>query len=207
MDGREKEKAFRESEILDAAERLFCGSSFEAVGVDEIAAASGYTKRTLYRYFPSKEELLFASAARSMELLMSGFDSALCEEKNPLLSIRKAGMVYFDFFEHYRSKFRLVMKARRISRPESESGFHKKILDLEGRLFQAFAKAIGSGISAGLVDPSLKPYQGAVFLISTTISLLEQLDAMDEQSLSVLGWTSRTFYEFSLDRMIRSIRK
>ena len=44
--------------ILDAAYDLFYRKGFNRVGVDEIAAASGVTKRSLYYHFQSKDELL-----------------------------------------------------------------------------------------------------------------------------------------------------
>jgi AcrR family transcriptional regulator len=44
--------------ILDAAYELFYRKGFNRVGVDEIAAASGVTKRSLYYHFKSKDELL-----------------------------------------------------------------------------------------------------------------------------------------------------
>jgi AcrR family transcriptional regulator len=49
--------------IQDAATRLFLASGFQAVGVDEIAAAAEVSKRTLFKYFPSKEDLVIGSFA------------------------------------------------------------------------------------------------------------------------------------------------
>jgi AcrR family transcriptional regulator len=44
--------------FLDAAYELFYRKGFNRVGVDEIAAASRVTKRSLYYHFKSKDELL-----------------------------------------------------------------------------------------------------------------------------------------------------
>ncbi|MDB5541412.1 MAG: hypothetical protein JWQ89_3139 [Devosia sp.] len=46
--------------ILHAAFRQFRKTGFFRSGIDEIAAASGVTKRTLYNHFPSKDDLLAA---------------------------------------------------------------------------------------------------------------------------------------------------
>jgi AcrR family transcriptional regulator len=50
--------------ILSTADRLFNGEGIRAVGVDKIAAEIGISKRTLYNYYPSKEELVFAYLSR-----------------------------------------------------------------------------------------------------------------------------------------------
>ncbi|WP_433219204.1 TetR/AcrR family transcriptional regulator [Dactylosporangium sp. CS-047395] len=47
--------------IQDAATRLFLASGFEAVSVNEIAAAAEVSKRTLFKYFPSKEDLVIGA--------------------------------------------------------------------------------------------------------------------------------------------------
>jgi len=41
--------------ILDAAYELFYRKGYSRVGVDEIAAFAGLTKRTLYYHFESKD--------------------------------------------------------------------------------------------------------------------------------------------------------
>ena len=46
--------------LIDAATQLFYQHGFRAIGVDDIAARSGVTKTTLYRYFQSKDDLAAA---------------------------------------------------------------------------------------------------------------------------------------------------
>jgi AcrR family transcriptional regulator len=57
-------KEAMQERILVTADRLFNGEGIRAVGVDKIAAEIGISKRTLYNYFPSKEELVFAYLSR-----------------------------------------------------------------------------------------------------------------------------------------------
>lgn len=52
-------KATREK-ILTAASKLFYGVGIKSVGVDEVAARAGVTKRTLYYHFRSKDDLIAA---------------------------------------------------------------------------------------------------------------------------------------------------
>jgi AcrR family transcriptional regulator len=46
--------------ILDAAYELFSRRGVRAVGVDEVIERAGVAKATLYRHFPSKDELVLA---------------------------------------------------------------------------------------------------------------------------------------------------
>src|SRR4051812_13705478 len=47
-------------ELLAAALRVFARRGYREAGVDEIAAAAGYSKGALYWHFSSKEDLLLA---------------------------------------------------------------------------------------------------------------------------------------------------
>jgi AcrR family transcriptional regulator len=47
-------------ELLDAALRVFASRGYREAGVDDIAAAAGYSKGALYWHFSGKEELLQA---------------------------------------------------------------------------------------------------------------------------------------------------
>jgi AcrR family transcriptional regulator len=57
--------------ILDCAYELFYRKGFHRVGVDEIAALAGVTKRTLYYHFESKDELLTAVLDLHHELALA----------------------------------------------------------------------------------------------------------------------------------------
>jgi AcrR family transcriptional regulator len=46
--------------ILAAADKLFYAQGIRAVGVDTIAAEAGVSKRTLYNYYPTKDDLIAA---------------------------------------------------------------------------------------------------------------------------------------------------
>jgi AcrR family transcriptional regulator len=59
-------KLAMQERILETADRLFYGQGIRAVGVDTIAAAVGISKRTLYNYFPSKDDLIVAYLSRRL---------------------------------------------------------------------------------------------------------------------------------------------
>jgi AcrR family transcriptional regulator len=64
---RSSDKAAMQERILETADRLFYGQGIRAVGVDTIAAEIGVSKRTLYNYFPSKDELIVAYLSRRLQ--------------------------------------------------------------------------------------------------------------------------------------------
>jgi len=66
----ERERERKKEEILDAAEKLFLKDGFKDTSMDEIAKKSEFSKRTIYKYFGSKEELYAAIALRGIQLFL-----------------------------------------------------------------------------------------------------------------------------------------
>ncbi len=69
--GRPRSKA-KARDILNAATELFTRNGFDATSVDDIAAAAGVSKQTVYSHFGSKEELF--GVAISTKCKTSGID-------------------------------------------------------------------------------------------------------------------------------------
>jgi len=56
---REAKKLRTRQEIADQAMKLFARRGFDAVTVAEVAGAAGISEKTVYNYFPTKEDLFF----------------------------------------------------------------------------------------------------------------------------------------------------
>ena len=65
---------------------LFAQQGFRDVTVDEIAAAAGVSGRTLFRYFPSKEDFLLGFTRRGLQELV-GLIAGLQPNPDPLQSV------------------------------------------------------------------------------------------------------------------------
>ena len=60
--------------LFQTAADLFYRHGYRATGVDTIAAASGIGKMTLYRHYPSKDDLIVAYLRDSDEEFWAGFE-------------------------------------------------------------------------------------------------------------------------------------
>lgn len=60
---RERTRRAVQAEIGEAAMRLFLESGFDAVTMDQIARAAGISRRSLFRYFGTKEDIVLGNLA------------------------------------------------------------------------------------------------------------------------------------------------
>ena len=79
----------REEAIIHAVNRLLAEKGFDAMTVDEVAAAVGIAKASLYKHFPSKEDLAAAAMVRVMRRAQEFF-GALPDTAAPQDNLRAA---------------------------------------------------------------------------------------------------------------------
>lgn len=77
----------REDAIIEVVNRLLAEKGFEAMTVDEVAAQVGIAKASLYKHFPSKEDLAAAAMVRVMRKAQA-YLQALPAEARPLDQLR-----------------------------------------------------------------------------------------------------------------------
>ncbi len=77
----------REEAIVQTVNRLLAEKGFDAMTVDEVAAAVGIAKASLYKHFPSKEDLAAAAMVRILRRAQE-FLSALPKDRPPIEQLR-----------------------------------------------------------------------------------------------------------------------
>lgn len=82
---RERKRAETHARIQSEAMKLFLQRGFEATTLDEIAEAAGVSRRSLFHYFGSKEEIVFAAKADFPDEL--AFSVAARPADEPLLDM------------------------------------------------------------------------------------------------------------------------
>jgi AcrR family transcriptional regulator len=95
---RERRKALTAAELEAAAYRLFGERGFDNVTVDDIAAEADVSRRTFFRYFASKEDVLLADHFVQLARLRDAMDARPPNE--PIVTaLRNALLSLADDFE------------------------------------------------------------------------------------------------------------
>jgi AcrR family transcriptional regulator len=86
---RERNKLRRREQITEAALRLFAERGFDGVTIEEIADAADVSRRTFFRYFARKEEVIVAWKEQMADELRGAL-AARPEQEAPLDAVHRA---------------------------------------------------------------------------------------------------------------------
>lgn len=100
---REEKKTQVRAQLATAAMRLFKKRGFDAVTVDEIALAVKVSRRSFFRYFPTKEAVFFARRADQTERLKALLAAPSAGEA-PFETVRRALLTLADDHVEHREQ-------------------------------------------------------------------------------------------------------
>ena len=143
----------REDAIISSVNRLLAEKGFEAMTVDEVAADVGIAKASLYKHFPSKEELAAAAMVRVLDRALAFLDQAGARAGTPI--------------DHLKAVARWTMHAQRAgdmpSLPSQNSTLrgallqHRAYLDRVMMVSERLGAWITAAQAAGEISPKLPP--------------------------------------------------
>ncbi len=167
-------KATKRRNILAAAEKLFERFGPAKTGVDEIAAAAGVAKGTLYNYFGSKEGIVRELITDKIGLFEKALKAGLDDISDPLEKLKSAAVERFRFLHRspYIAAIILHREGDATSR-ELASSFESRQRGIVARIMDEAQRlgAIRRSDSAGITD-------GIIYLLKgLELSLKDRLDS------------------------------
>ncbi|HUV29643.1 MAG TPA: TetR/AcrR family transcriptional regulator [Acidobacteriota bacterium] len=151
------EREIRKKFILEAARQLFDEKGIENTSMDDIASAAEYTRRTLYAYFKSRDEI-------SLSILIEDLSARWTEQKRELATadtglqkIIKWGESLYSFTCRHRSSIRLQLywDFKGIDRKLITDDIFASFQTINNELAEGLRRIFHLGLSDGSLRPDL----------------------------------------------------
>lgn len=202
--GRENKKeavaALHRERIMTAAERLFSEKGYEQTTVEDISAASEYSRRTVYAYFGSKDDILHHIVEKGLTELRNDIEAALSTEGDFVSVFRDV----FAAMSRYQSEY--AYSSGRVNAANaaelcagSGSETVRRILSLGSDINAMLAGLIKDGRESGTVRRDVIPELSVYILWSGVTSFLtlvrtkgrfmEERFSLSEEELMDYGFT------------------
>ena len=164
---RERKKRRTRETIALAAHQLFAERGYHATTLPDIAEAADVSTRTIFAYFPSKEDILFSDFTAMKEALAQAL-AERPEGEEALETVRK-----FIFSSHAMEKTELDEQLGRcvMSDETLRSHLRARLSQIEELIAAAIAKDLGAP------ENDLRPHVVAASLTAAFIALSERGDS------------------------------
>jgi AcrR family transcriptional regulator len=139
--GRSRDADRTRGEILDVATQEFAERGYAGGRVDEIAARTRTTKRMIYYYFGSKEQLWIAVLERAYATIRAAEQAVDVDHLAPEAAIRRLAELTFDHHESHPDFIRLVSienihQAEHLARFSAVASINTPAIDLIARILE-----------------------------------------------------------------------
>lgn len=205
-----REKELRKEDIILSAERVFFAKGYQSSTMDDVAKEAQFSKRTLYMYFSSKEQIYFEIMARGYRFFLEMLERANTGNdcKDPAKSLEELFYKFYDFRREYPHHFQAIMEYqnREIDFTTTLSADSvEECYQLGEEVLKYLIKLIKAGVSDGTFLPELNPEKTALILWSCTLGIFNTADKKKNYLKNYYNLTSEELLRDSCSLILKSI--
>jgi AcrR family transcriptional regulator len=205
---RERERLVREGEIVAAAEKIFGLKGFEEAAMDEIALEAQFTKRTLYFYFNSKEELFFAAALKSYKHLFTCLTESSVNTQTGFMKLFLGSQAFLKFAKECPGTMRLICETGQVKKKAEEGSQRlKELMEFDNEMFYWAARVIEEGKADGSIKNDLDSVKASFSIIFMMTGFFNQLSMTGETFLAHFALDLESFSDYSMNLLFTAIKK
>ena len=198
--------ALHRARIMTAAEKLFSENGYAQTTIDDISKASEYSRRTIYAYYDSKEDILHHIIEKGLRSLKADIESAVNENAvftDACRAVCGAMRKYRREYPH--SLGRLNRSGDEEIGQAVKSAAVKNILRLGTEINETLEALIIRGQENGEVRKDIVPTLTVYVLWSSLDSLLELAGTKGKFICAQNGMTEEEFLDYGFRQIVNSI--
>ncbi len=206
-----KVKEIRRSDIIEAAERIIFSKGYDEATMDDVAKEAEFSKRTIYVYFNSKEQIYFEIMIRGYRLLIGMLKDDMQKEKagNAIEQIKQMSTTLYEFNCIYPDYFKAIMEYE-----NGELDFQNGIPDqareecyaLGEALLEHLTGALKNGIAEGTIHRDVDVVKTALVLWSCMIGVFNTARKKEKYIWNYHKITPEELVSSAFQLLIRSIQ-
>jgi AcrR family transcriptional regulator len=174
MDPKElREQAIKDAKcglILNAARKVFDKKGYWDARLEDIAAEVGFSKASLYNYYPDKETLFLSLAIREYGTLLERIENEAGQERPFLAAVEAILRIIFSVFQEHSAFFINISNFQNMAALHRDMAKHPEIFRELHELFQKTVYTISAVMERGKagneITSPLEPVTLAFFIVS-----------------------------------------
>lgn len=193
--------ALHRENIVRAAAALFAQKGFDASSIDDIARESGYSRRTIYIYGKSKENLLCLAIAQELRTLRDGLRRT--QEISGFFAQYDA--ICAELLAFHRRCPLSTSVARKSAVSDNPLPSEQLILSLGTEINALLSDFLAQGQREGLVRPDVFPALDAQLFTTALEAQFSLWDARKDYLISVFSLDEKAFLARVREQLLRGL--
>lgn len=208
--GRENKKesvaALHREQIMKAAETLFSEKGFEQTTIDDISKSAQYSRRTVYAYFESKDDILHHIIEKGLLVLKSEIENAVQNSDDFLLQYKTICAAMIKYQSDCPHSSENINKASTASLDFADlPDTVKRILTLGTEINGLLCGFIENGKKNGIIREDIVPMMSVYVLWSAISSLISLVKTKGEFICKQFSVTETEFLDYGFTQIINSV--
>jgi AcrR family transcriptional regulator len=202
-------RKLRQEDIINAAEKIFFSKGIRNATMDEVAKTAEYSKRTIYAYFSSKEQIYDAIISRAYQILNRLLEEAFAKTHpgNGLEKILLIGQTYLDFTRAYPNYFQAMADYQNRDEDLSSQDEYKKANYRDGNISaDLLIQSIREGVDDGSIFKELDPVGTAFILYGNIIGFVNVILKKEKYIAYTYQKDATSLIEEMKQLIVRSLR-
>lgn len=208
--GRENKKeavaALHRERIMDAAAILFSEKGYAQTTIDDISKASEYSRRTIYAYYESKDDILHHIIEKGLLTLKADIEYAVNNNDDFVMGYRAICMAMSQYQKEYPHSIDNVNNANATNIDLSNaSDTEKHILCLGTEINTILESFVERGKKSGVVRKDIVPMLTVYVLWSSINALLTLVNTKGQFICDQFVISEEEFLDYGFKQIINSI--
>ena len=205
---RSEKSMLRKKTILEAAEKLFVQKGYEATGMDEICTSSSLSRRTVYSYFDSKQEILYAIMSEHLSSLEKEFEKIIKDNDDFMICWKQIFCAKLSFDRNCPMDVKLMQStgSKDVQKHMDSEALHE-IVVIGQKIENLLAGVVEQGVAEGIVRDDIHPVFAVSILTSGFDSLFQLVRSKGSYLKERCGMDEKQMLEAGFDQLMASILK
>ena len=167
---KEREKEFKRSIMLEAAEELILEKGLDQLNMDEVAERAEVSKGSLYQYFNNKNDLVLGICSKATTLLNQKISKVLTYDLPGIELVSMIGATFMNFVNEHPEYFRAMKFHDNLKETDEfdDSSYLSVCRANRNSTFTCMVRAIQIGMQDGSIKKEYDPKELAIILWSTS---------------------------------------
>ena len=198
--------SFHREQILKAAERMFTEKGYDQTTIADISKEAGYSRRTIYAYYESKDDMLHHIIETGLQALKEDIKNAVKGNDDFLGQYKAICMAMSRYQRECPYSAENVNRANTTNLDETDiSDTVKRILLFGEEINRVLADFIEKGKKDGMVRQDTVPELTVYVLWSGITSLFSLVQTKGQYISGHYSISDKEFLEYGLKQLINSI--